>query len=311
MEEIMLIRRIGLLAAVLAALSVPVTGASAAMARPAQPVLTVSGAVSDPVSYTLSQLAALPTETVPLKGQDGRVVLATGVSLDLLVTTASPELPAAKNALLRVIVTASGPFGRQVSFALGELDPNFGDHDAVVVLSVNGRPLPAGPALAVPGDKAPVRDLPRLSRIEVGVTSPAVTVPPSPGALVIEAGRRQVVLPTATLASLPEQTETVTFLAGTSAQTHTETGPSLAAVLRAAHVRAGLDTWVAAVGSDGYVAAVTPAESWVGDRPLLISLIEDGTQLSAPRLVVDGDIKGGRYVSGVYDLVVGHGAPAS
>jgi hypothetical protein len=30
-----------------------------------------------------------------------------------------------------------------------------------------------------------------------------------------------------------------------------------------------------------------------------------------PRLVVGGDIKGGRYVSGVYDLVVGQGAPAS
>jgi hypothetical protein len=56
---------------------------------------------------------------------------------------------------------------------------------------------------------------------------------------------------------------------------------------------------------------VTPAEAWAGGRPLLISLIEDGTALAAPRLVADGDIKGGRYVSGVYDLVVGHGAPAS
>jgi hypothetical protein len=71
------------------------------------------------------------------------------------VTTASPVLPAVKNALLRVIVTASGPGARPVSFALGELDANFGDHDAVVVLSVNGRPLPAGPALAVPGDLVP------------------------------------------------------------------------------------------------------------------------------------------------------------
>ena len=70
-------------------------------------------------------------------------------------------------------------------------------------------------------------------------------------------------------------------------------------------------TWVAAVGSDGYVATVTPAEAWPGGRPLLISLSEDGTPLSAPRLVTDGDIKGGRYVSGVYDLVVGQGAPAN
>jgi hypothetical protein len=133
-------------------------------------------------------------------------VQVTGVSLDSLVTIASPVLPAVKNALLRVIVTASGPFGHQVS---------------------------------------------------------------------------------------------------------TETGPVLAEVLRAAHVRTDLNTWVAAVGSDGYVATVTPAEAWPGGRPLLTSLIEDGVPLSAPRLVTDGDIKGGRYVSGVYDLVVGQGAPAS
>jgi hypothetical protein len=256
----MLFRRLGALAVLLTALSVPVASASAAPAHQAPPVLTISGAVSDPASYTLSQLAALPTETVPLPGPDGHgTVLATGVSLDLLVTTASPVLPAVKNALLRVIVTASGPGTRPVSFALGELDANFGDHDALVVVSVNGKPLHAGPALAVPGDRIPVRDLPVVSRIEVGVTSPPVTVPPSPGALVIQAGSRQVVLAAATLASLPLQTKTVTFLAGTSSQTHTETGPALTSVLRAAHVEPGLDTWVAAVGSDGYVATVTPA----------------------------------------------------
>jgi hypothetical protein len=38
---------------------------------------------------------------------------------------------------------------------------------------------------------------------------------------------------------------------------------------------------------------------------------ENGTALTEPRLVADGDVKGGRYVSGVYDLVAGQGAPAS
>lgn len=179
-----------------------------------------------------------------------------------------------------------------------------------MVLKVNGRVLAAGPALAGPGDRAPVRDLPVVDQIRVGVANPAVTAPPSPGALVVQDGPGQTVLSAATLTSLPAQTRTVTFLAGTGAQTHTETGPALAGVLRAAHVRAGLDTWVAAAGSDGYVAAVTPAEAWPGGRPLLISLREDGTPLAAPRLVTDGDVKGGRYVSGVYDLVIGYGAPA-
>jgi hypothetical protein len=40
----------------------------------------------------------------------------------------------------------------------------------------------------------------------------------------------------------------------------------------------------------------------------MISTIEDGIALTQPRLVTDGDVKGGRYVSGVFDLVVGDGA---
>jgi len=114
-----------------------------------------------------------------------------------------------------------------------------------------------------------------------------------------------VTLSAARLASLPVLTRTVTFQSGAGQQTHTETGPTLATVLTAAHVRTGPTTWVAAVGSDGYVAVVTPAEAGPGGRPLLLSLVEDGAALVSPRLVVDGDVKGGRYVSGVIALVVG------
>jgi len=59
------------------------------------------------------------------------------------------------------------------------------------------------------------------------------------------------------------------------------------------------DTAVVAVGSDVYGAAVTIAEERVGGRPLLLSTVEDGKALQQPRLVTDGDVKGGRYVSGV------------
>jgi hypothetical protein len=45
----------------------------------------------------------------------------------------------------------------------------------------------------------------------------------------------------------------------------------------------------------------------VGGRPLQLSLNEDGTSLAQPRLVTDGDVKGGRYVSGVVDIYVGTG----
>ena len=48
----------------------------------------------------------------------------------------------------------------------------------------------------------------------------------------------------------------------------------------------------------------------VGGPPLQLALNEDGTALAQPRLVTDGDVKGGRYVSGVVDIYVGTG-PAS
>jgi hypothetical protein len=64
---------------------------------------------------------------------------------------------------------------------------------------------------------------------------------------------------------------------------------------------------VAAVGDDNYVATVTPAEQLAGSRPLQLSLNEDGTALPQPRLVTDGDVKGGRYVSDVVDIYVGTG----
>jgi hypothetical protein len=56
-----------------------------------------------------------------------------------------------------------------------------------------------------------------------------------------------------------------------------------------------------------YVAAVTPAEQFVGGRPLQLSLVEDGVTLAQPRLVADGDTKGGRYVSDVVDIYAGVG----
>lgn len=81
-------------------------------------------------------------------------------------------------------------------------------------------------------------------------------------------------------------------------------------MLAAAGVVPTLNTWVAAVSDDNYVATVTPAEQFIGGRPLQLSLNEDGVTLPQPRLVADGDVKGGRYVSNVVYIYVGFG-PAS
>jgi hypothetical protein len=156
------------------------------------------------------------------------------VLLETLVTDAAPAYPASllntKNELLRVTVTVRGA-GRQVTFAVGELDPGFGNHPALLALTQNGHPIAHGPELVVPGDRLPVRFLARVSQLTVGI------------------------------ATAPATTTTTT----------------------------------------------TAAEQLVGGRPLQLSLNEDGTALGQPRLVTDGDVKGGRYVSGVVDIYVGTG----
>ena len=236
--------------------------------------------------------------------------------LETLVMDAGPAYPPSlvntKNELLRVTATVRGSRPGPLTFALGELDPNFGGHPAVLVLTEDGRPVPAGPQLVVPGDTIPLRDVRHVSSVTVGIaTAPATdTAPPPASPVQVVDGSRRVTLSSTLLARLPARTLTVSFQGPGGLQTHTESGPPLLEVLALARVWPTLNTWIAAVGDDNYAATVTPAEQVIGGRPLLLALDEDGVVLAQPRLVTDGDVKGGRYVSGVVDLYVGHG-PAS
>jgi hypothetical protein len=269
--------------------------------------ISVGGAVSAPATYTTAQLQALET-TVQVPARDGAPAQSDeGVSLEQLVEASNPVLPDAKNALLRVTVTVTPTFGLPVTFALGELDPSFGNHPAYVVLEQNGGATPFGPELVVPGDTTGGRTVYAVKAITVAVQSPTATTPPAAGDLTIEAGYLTSVITGAELRSLPAETLHVSFLAGSpTPQTHTETGPTLNEVLEAAHIPPAIVSWVAGVGSDDYVATVTPAEAEIGGRPLLISTTEDGVQLAQPRLITDGDVKGGRYDSDLDDLVIGY-----
>lgn len=294
----------------LAGMSVP----ALASAGP-RPVLAVGGEVTSPATYTLAQLAAQPQTTATVT-VGGRHFTDTGVLLESLVTDAGPAYPASitntKNEQLRVTVTVRGAGHREVTFALGELDPSFGDHPALLALTQNGRPITFGPELVVPGDRAPIRFVLGVSQLTVGIaTAPATDTAPSAGSpVVVIDGHHEVTLSAALLARLPTETLDVSFGGPSGEQSHTEVGPSLLEVLAVAGVVPTLNTWVAAVGDDNYTATVTPAEQIVGGRPLQLSLEEDAVVLAQPRLVTDGDIKGGRYVSDVVDIYVGTG-PAS
>jgi hypothetical protein len=268
-------------------------------------VFTLGGTVGTPAVYTASELRALPQTTAQVTRPRFGTTTVTGVLLETLVKASNPVLPAAKNALLRVTVNLLGGGGSE-TVALGELDPNFGNHPAIVALTVDGAPLFGGPEVVIPADTTDARTIYPVKRVTVGVQNPAAVIP-DPGALEVEHDGRATILPASVLASLPAQTLAVAFMGPGGLQHHTETGPTLATVLAAARVHPLRDTWVAGVGSDDYVATVTPAEATVGGRPLLVSTREDGVDLDRPRLVADGDVKGGRYVSDMVDLVVGEG----
>jgi hypothetical protein len=282
-------------------------GSPAASSTARHASLTVAGAVSAPAAYSRGELAALPQTTLEV-GSGSVTHSVEGVSLLTLVKLAQPALPmGVKNAQLRVTIAVEGPFGRATTIALGELDPSFGNHPAILALERDGKDLPFGPRLVLPDDENAARCVFHVRRITIAVRNPTPSVPARAGDLTVTDGHVTRVLSAEQLARLRSQTRTVSFLAGASPHTHTESGPALLAVLARAGLRIRRDTWVAAVASDGYVATVTPGEARFGGRPLQISLVEDGVALAQPRLVVDGDVKGGRYVSGVTKLVVGEG----
>jgi hypothetical protein len=129
------------------------------------------------------------------------------VLLETLVSDAAPEESNTKNASLRVTVAVSSRWAGSVTFALGELDPSFGNHPAYLALVQNGRALPA-PELVVPGDVNGVRTVFDVDRITVGVQNPTPTTPPA-GAVTIEDGSFLQTLSASQLAALPSQTEAV------------------------------------------------------------------------------------------------------
>ena len=277
-------------------------------AATAQADVAVDGAVTTPASYAPAQLAALPQTSLEVRRTpfSSRTTTYEGVLLRDLVLAAQPVLPVGpRNPSLRVTIALQGPRGGAVTLALGELDPFFGNHPAILALEQDGRALRNGPELVL-DDSLPLRRIDRVDRVTVSVQNPTPTVPPSAGAVTVRDGSRSTVLTAQRLAALPSRTLTVNFLSGNTPTTRTETGPRLDRVLLAAGFNPLSVAWVASVaGFDGYVATVTPAEDWVGGRNLLLSLVEDGVPLTQPRLIADGDVRGGRYNSGVTDLVVG------
>jgi hypothetical protein len=123
----------------------------------------------------------------------------------------------------------------------------------------------------------------------------------------------------ATLMSLPATTLTATYLAAGAPVTDTYTGVSLWTLLSTAGLITDptikndvLRKYVVAVGSDGYEAIFSLGEidPFFGNQMDLVAYADTGGQLGPggpdgfARMVVPGDMAGGRYVSNLVALAV-------
>ena len=141
-------------------------------------------------------------------------------------------------------------------------------------------------------------------------TAPPLSGLPAGRFLIIGAVAHPEVLTVADLQKLPSHTETVTFNSASGSQTHTFTGPLLLDVLAQAGPQFDptikndkLRYYVSVSATDNYRALVAYGEVDPGfeNKEVLLATSQDGQSLATagPRLVVPGDISGGRYVTNV------------
>jgi len=335
---------VGFLGALLALAFIAVS--ASATGSPLDSALTISGAPGNglapfsALTLTMSQLAALPQQTVTVS-IDGVSTSESGPSLSALLSQAGVEyISACKNDELRYWIEVSGADGSRAEITAGEIDPSFGNKPAILSISEDGSAL-TRPRLIVPGDATDVRDIQVVTNITIGraapqlagsksdtsactpapFTAPVAPTPPSGSVLVNGDVAQPMELTYAQLAALPQATQTDSYQGPHGTSTNTETGPTLFDVLSSAEPRFKfcnaneLRSYVEVTSSeDGYATLVSWAEIDPADNgnPVLLSLTENGhSTLSTdtdPRLTLPGDVDGGRYVSGAAVITL-FGAP--
>ena len=126
----------------------------------------VSGLVTNPGSFDLAALQALPVVT-----QTVGTTTYTGVSLwALLNTTVGIQIdPAGHNPALSMVAVATGSDGYKAVVSLGEIHPNFGNQPAMIAYEVDGAPIDANgfARLVMPNDVRAGRFVSKLIGIEV------------------------------------------------------------------------------------------------------------------------------------------------
>jgi DMSO/TMAO reductase YedYZ molybdopterin-dependent catalytic subunit len=302
----------------------------------------IDGDVTNPATYTLAGLQALPATTLPVEfvaGTSTQQHTYTGVDLWTLVNGAGIVTnPRVKNDILRKYVVATGSDGYRAVFAAGEFNPDFGARPYFVAYreTINNQSVLLGSdgfaRIAVPGDYKGGRYVSNLISLDVlgaastaagtgGGVSDHFTVSGTvqqPGAS-FDLGALQAFAPAGQI------TQEVTFIAGGQSETHTYSGVSLWDLLTQVGIvtRPGvkndiLGKYLVATGSDGYKTVVSMGEidPDFGRQRDFVAFSEIVNGQAQPlgsngfaRMVVPGDVRGGRYVSNLVSLEVLNAAP--
>jgi hypothetical protein len=290
----------------------------------------LAGDVTNPGFYNIPDIQPVVTQSVTYKAAGVPVSdTYTGTTLwNLLNTAGGVTTTTAKNDILSKYVIATGSDGYTSVYTLGEISPQFGNQPIMIASSDTGGQLgPTGTdgltRVVVPGDIAGGRYVSELVSLKVGsLPEPG---PAGPGGIAASATLSGAVAdPTIitpeTLHHLNQsQTETATYMSGGGSVTDTYTGVSLwnlvqdAGLLTDPSVKNDLLNYVVvATGSDGYRAAFSLGEidPAFGNQQDIVAYADDKGQLGcggpdgAMRIVVPGDIAGGRYVSNLTSLQV-------
>ena len=290
---------------------------------------TVTGDVSDPSSFDRNALAALPqatqTDTFTSGGKPVTDTF-TGPTLQNVLTASGgiKTNPAIKNDVLRHYIVVTGADGYKVVVSAGEIAPRFGNKQDLTAISDTKGQLPGNDGVArltSPGDKAGGRYVSQITNVQV---SEAPEQQGTGGGRTSSFDVRGHVSNPQTdnlqsLQSLTAYTTTATYTAGSTPVTDTYTGALLWDVLRQSDIITDpivkndiLRDYVVATGSDGYQVVFSLGElsPTFGNEGILVAYSDTDGQLGPSgssgfaRLVVPGDIAGGRYVSNLASLTV-------
>lgn len=132
--------------------------------------VAIDGDVGHPRQWTVDDLQGLPPVKVRVAYSsdhgDAESVY-TGALLWSVISQAAPVDGPGKGAFLRRVILVTGDDGYAVAVASGEIDPDFENKQVLIAYAIDGKPIPQGLRLVVPGDKRAGRSVRDVARITV------------------------------------------------------------------------------------------------------------------------------------------------